>query len=147
MRIMFLIVVLTLLVSATAHAQRVTSYTIEPDDIEIRFPGAASPGEGDWMPVTLIGAVTYSTEPLRQHKDRVKLGPQTWEAELQEGMAVFEKGIFAISVTHVPQGFRVMELRVRVSVIDSTGAQVKGGWSTPNNLKIVGKPGNPFQTG
>ena len=142
----FLFCFVLMLISLSANAQRVTEFTVEPGDVQIRFPGAAEPGAGEWRDVEFVGTVTYSTEPLGSHRSRAKLGLQNWEFELQPDAGVYEKAMFTILVASMPYGFRLMGLQVRVTeVVD--GVTYKAPWSNPGQLKIIWRPRRPFHIG
>jgi len=142
----FLFCFVLLLISLSANAQRVTEFTVDPGDVQIRFPGAAEPGAGEWRDVEFVGPVTYSTEPLGIHRSRAKLGLQNWEFELQPDAGVYEKAMFTILVASMPYGFRAMELQVRGTEI-ADGVTYKAPWSNPGQLQIIGKPRSPFHIG
>ena len=145
MQKLLFITMVILLTSTLANAQRPNEEYITDQDIEIRFPGAMD-SDGDWYNPTVI-TIEYSTLPMGAHSNKAKLGLQTWEFELQVDGIPFEKGIITIDVSTMPNGFRVMEMRVRVRVDDNNAAAVIGPWSNPNHVKIIGKPGDPFRTG
>lgn len=141
-----LTILLLLMVSTLAFAQRPNTEYVTDQDVRIRFPGAAVPGEEEWFTPTVI-SITYSTDPIGPHINKVKLGPQGWEFKLQADMVVYEKCRVVIELLSIPQGFRIMELQVRVREDTSNGTPVPGPWSDANSLKVIGKPGNPFHTG
>lgn len=147
MKLKAILAVLVLLVTSTVvYAQRPNEEYITDQDIEIRFPGAAIDAEGAWYS-PIVTTISYSTLPLGTHSNKVKLGLQTWECELQANRIPFEKGQITIDLSSMPQGFRIMEIRVRVREDDNNGNPVVGPWSNPNTVKIIGKPGDPFRTG
>lgn len=141
----YFILFLVLLFPTSLLAQRITPFTVEPGDVQRRFPGAMDYPEGQWQDVTLVGPVIYSTEPLGSHVPRAKVGIQTWEFSLQEIMPVHEKAQVTFNVEYIPYGFRVMQFRARVTeTVD--GVIYKGDY-TLHDLKLIGKTSNPFHTG
>lgn len=135
-----------LLIVSTTYAQSMNGESVTDRDVEIRFPGAAMDGVGDWYNPAVV-SIAYSILPLGQHGNKVKLGLQGWDFELQAGRIPFEKCYMVIDVPTMPPGFRVMEIRVRVREDDNNGVPLIGPWSDVNNVKIIGKTSNPFRTG
>jgi hypothetical protein len=136
-----------MLISMSAYGPRRNDEEITDQDIEIRFLGAADPGAGAWHKPVVV-SIEYSTEPMGEHTDKVKLGSQRWELPLQPvPMEFFEKGVFVIFVSDVEPGFRLMEIRARVRSTASNGVVVIGDWSGVSHVRVIGKPENPFMTG
>ena len=101
-----ILILILMVLASVAQAQRITDEYVTANDIQIRFPGAAVTGEDVWFSPPVI-SITYSTVALGTHKSKVKLGLQTWEFELQDGMPVLEKAVVGIqSITDFAAGVK-----------------------------------------
>ncbi len=146
MKITLTLLVLLFTISTTAYGQRLNEEYFTDQDVQIRFPGAMVTGEDVWhSPVVIPESISYSILPMGSHIEKVRLGLQGWEFPLQQDMIVYETCQFIIDVSAIPQGFRIMELRVRIREDFIGGGNLTGPWSASNSVRIIGKPGKPFQ--
>jgi len=146
MKKVFVFIVL-MLVCSVCLAQRTNEEYVTDQDVEIRFPGATSSGDDAWHSPVVV-SIGYSPEPVvALHSDKARLGLQSWEFSLWEFPAAgeSEKCMIVIDVPAMPQGFRVMEIRVRIRADSSNGDVVTGPFSDINSVKIIGRPGVPFK--
>jgi len=112
----------------------VIALVVTIEDIQIRFPTAASAG---WQPVDLI-SIEYSLEPVGEHSKNGKLGIQVWEALLQVDEPELGKVVMKFNIESLPSpNDRIYNFHFRVR--DEADLSV---WSE-NFVKIIGSPGVP----
>lgn len=118
---------------------------VTPEDLEIRFPTAAEPGNSDWHAAT-VTSISYSAEPLGSHVATARIGNQMWEAEMPDSTAAaFRKVVVIITIAALPSPKdRMMELRLRARY---EGTTTTSPFSDVESVHIIGKPGKPSQTG
>ncbi len=96
-----------------------------------------------WQPADVL-AIAYSTEAVGAHVNTVRIGPQVWEALLDESVPDSEKAVVTISVASLPDPrSRTMYFRLRARELDTDTITR---WSEPNSVRFIGKPGKPNQT-
>ena len=121
-------------------------YVVTQEDVQIRFLGDGSEPWGD----ANVLSISYSTGPVGAHRSPVRVGQQRWEGLLQADDESLGKALMVISVAKLPDpSKRTMEFRFRVRITSDDGASQPfvTGWSGPNAVKIIGKPGRANRTG